>query len=265
MSEERLGERVKVARLARQMTMAELAAECGLTKGFISQLESGASNPSLNTLRSIGVALNVPVTELLSSGARGSGEMVPTEMLRPTILHEAHGLAREPGVSVISSGPDGNHSLVVVPHGSRLVHTVNVEETETHGTVIGTVLIGSVSLRQRDQELELARGAVASWDTAAGYTIEATGPSDATLVLYTPYGCPLPTYQDNGRSTRTEKPVDSVSPVPARLNAVYDRARAIPVHLQIKGSNTGHTRTADGSLRLVAMRAQRLAERRGQS
>ena len=55
-----LGERVKAARLWRGMTMAELATACGLTKGFISQVESGSSNPSLNTLRKIAAALPDP-------------------------------------------------------------------------------------------------------------------------------------------------------------------------------------------------------------
>ncbi len=266
MSEMRLGERVKAARVAQQMTMAELAARCGLTKGFISQLESGASNPSLNTLRKIGNALKVPVTDLLDSReARGSAEIVPTRVVRPTILHEAHNLPGELGVSLLSSGPAGIHSLVTIPQGSRLLHIASDLESDTHGTALVTVLAGTISLTQEHQELGLPRGAVASWDACSSYKIEATGLTYASLVLFTPHGCTVPTYQENRKAIRASTPLHTVAPVAVRPAVMPNRRRGIPVSLQGKGSDTSRTRTTEGPLRLVAMRAQRLAERRGQS
>src|SRR6476661_8517040 len=123
MSETRLGERVKAARLAQGMTMAELATVCGLTKGFISQMESGASSPSLKTLRKIGAALKVPVSSLLDrADSRNLVAHVPTETPRPTILHEAFGPEGQPGILTLSEGPEGIHSLATVPGGGRLLH-----------------------------------------------------------------------------------------------------------------------------------------------
>ena len=266
MSDKRLGERVKAARLAQKLTMAELATKCGLSKGFISQLESGASDTSLNTLRKIGDALKVPIAELLGAPEnRGSVEVVPPDVLRPTILLEAFGLPREPGISVLSSGPDGIHALVTMRQGSRLLHVGNVVESEAHSTAVVTVIAGRISLAQEQDLLELSRGAVASWDSAASYTIEATGLADASLVLFIPQGCMVPTYEENGEATRTSAPLHSVAPVPVRSAVMPNRRAGIPVNMQTTRSDTGRTRTAEGPLRLVAMRAQRLAERRGQS
>ena len=45
-----LGERIHEARLAQRLTVAGLAGASGLTKGFISQVESGRSNPSIASL-----------------------------------------------------------------------------------------------------------------------------------------------------------------------------------------------------------------------
>jgi DNA-binding XRE family transcriptional regulator len=266
MSEERLGERVKAARLAQQMTMAELAKGCGLTKGFISQLESSASNPSLNTLRKIADALNVPVMDLLDTPhAHGIVEFIPTEMRRPTILHGEYGLPGEPGISVLSSGPDGTHSLVTMSQGGRLLHVENAGENGKRGNAVVTVLAGKISVVQEHDELVLTRGGVASWDSGSSYTIDTAGPAGASLVLFTPHGCAVPTYQRNRSLIQTSTPQHAVSLVAARSAGMLDRKRVIPANRQGKGSNTHRTGTAEGPLRLVAMRAQRLAARRGQS
>lgn len=266
MSDKRLGERVKAARLAQGMTMVELATICGLTKGFISQMESGTSNPSLNTLRKIGNALKVPVSDLLDKADVSSlVEQVPPETPRPTILHEASGLAGQPGIFTLSSGPDGVHSLATVPAGSRLTHVGTMGEDETHGTAIVTVLAGRISLVQDHEGLELSRGGVASWDAGAGYTIEATGIADASLILFTPQGCALPAYQTTRAASKPARALHPVSPIPVHSGVAPDRRRGIPVSIQGRLSDSGEMGKAEGPLRLVAMRAQRLAARRGQS
>ena len=266
MSEKRLGNTVKAVRLARQMTMAELAAECGLTKGFISQLESGTSNPSLNTLRKIAEALKVTVTDLLDAAeSDGLVENVATEVLRPTILHEAPGPPEAAGVAELSLGPNGIHSLVTLPQGSRLSHFATSSKIEKHGSAVGTILAGRISLRQEQTVLELSRGAVASWDAAAGYTIEASGPAGASLVLFIPRGCRLPTFEAGRAGARIVTTVRSESPVPARSAVSPSPRRGIPVSTISGGPDAHRSRTPEGPLRLVAMRAQRLAERKGQS
>lgn len=265
MSEKQLGEKVKAARLAQGMTMVELATTCGLTKGFISQLESGASNPSLNTLRKIGAALEVPVSEFLDRAASPHVfEYGATSVPGPTVLHEASALAGQSGVVPLSSGPEGTHSLATIPVGSRLGRPGTIGEGATHGAAVVTVLSGSIRVTQGQEELELTRGGVASWDAGANYTIEATALADASLVLFIPRGCSLPVYQVAAGSIQRARALQPVSPVPFEPGVVPGRRRGIPARTQGMLPDRGRTGKAEGPLRLVAMRAQRLAERRGQ-
>jgi transcriptional regulator with XRE-family HTH domain len=56
----------KALREKRGLTQEELAGKVGVTKAYISQLESGArKNPSLVVLKRLAKALRVPITALL--------------------------------------------------------------------------------------------------------------------------------------------------------------------------------------------------------
>lgn len=56
-----LGTRLHKRRSELQLTLRELAEKTDLTASFISQLERGLTNPSLNSLQRISDALNVPM------------------------------------------------------------------------------------------------------------------------------------------------------------------------------------------------------------
>ena len=57
---------IKALRKGRKLTQDQLAARIGVTKPYVSQLESGSrKNPSLPVLRRLGKALKVKVAELL--------------------------------------------------------------------------------------------------------------------------------------------------------------------------------------------------------
>lgn len=70
---ERLARSVRVQRLARGFSLGELARRSGLSKTSLSNLEAGASNPSLETLWRLAGALSLPLGELL-----GEDEPPPT-------------------------------------------------------------------------------------------------------------------------------------------------------------------------------------------
>jgi len=64
--EEAIGRQVRTLRQRRSLTVAELAASAGLSPGMLSKIENGLTSPSLNTLKGLSEALNVPVTALFS-------------------------------------------------------------------------------------------------------------------------------------------------------------------------------------------------------
>ena len=61
-----LKERIKNSRIAAKMTQEELARAVGKTRNAVTQWESGASRPRLNTLEDIAGALNVSLEWLLT-------------------------------------------------------------------------------------------------------------------------------------------------------------------------------------------------------
>jgi len=58
--------RLKQIRTAKSLTLDQLADATGLSKGFLSQLETGARQPSTETLRTLSESLKVPETDLIA-------------------------------------------------------------------------------------------------------------------------------------------------------------------------------------------------------
>jgi len=59
-----VGERIRVFRRGKEWTLEKLSASCGLSVGFLSQVERGLSSLSIVSLRAISEALGVPLSEL---------------------------------------------------------------------------------------------------------------------------------------------------------------------------------------------------------
>ena len=62
---EELGTRIRTRRLALGLTLAQVAEESGLSLPYVSNLERGRGNPTIDVLRSIAGALEQPVSALL--------------------------------------------------------------------------------------------------------------------------------------------------------------------------------------------------------
>ena len=59
---------VRLRRMQRGLSAAELARQAGLGKATVSALEAGRANPTVDTLDALAVALRVPLTDLLTRG-----------------------------------------------------------------------------------------------------------------------------------------------------------------------------------------------------
>src|SRR5689334_7950747 len=77
----RIGAQLKAARLAARMTMAEVAEQAGLTKGFVSKLERDLANVSVASLIRLCEALGISVGSLFQAP---KGEVVRRDT-RPRI------------------------------------------------------------------------------------------------------------------------------------------------------------------------------------
>ena len=60
-----LGVRLRAHRTALGLTLAQVAEQAGLSLPYVSNLERGRGNPTLDALRALAAALQLPLTELL--------------------------------------------------------------------------------------------------------------------------------------------------------------------------------------------------------
>jgi transcriptional regulator with XRE-family HTH domain len=94
-----LGKRIRAVRLRRGLSVAELATQAGVSKSLVSQIERGIAAPSIDTLRRVASALQLPVFSLFMGEAhsgmvvrrderrvvRYSGTRATREVLSPTL------------------------------------------------------------------------------------------------------------------------------------------------------------------------------------
>ncbi len=62
----RIGTAIRAHRVAQGLSVAEMARACGLSRTILTRIESGAGNPSIETLWRVSRALNVPFGALLA-------------------------------------------------------------------------------------------------------------------------------------------------------------------------------------------------------
>src|SRR4051794_7621239 len=68
-----LGSNVRNLRKQRGLTLQQVADGAGLSKGFVSQVESGTATPSIASLKKIADVLGTPLAALLEEGADARG------------------------------------------------------------------------------------------------------------------------------------------------------------------------------------------------
>ncbi len=56
-----LGKKIAVVRISKNLSIRQLAEKINVTSSMLSQIEHGLANPSLNTLRMLAIALDVPL------------------------------------------------------------------------------------------------------------------------------------------------------------------------------------------------------------
>ncbi len=92
-----LGADLRAIRKARGVTLAELAERLGRSVGWLSQVERDLSDPSVDDLRKISAALDVPISMLFSHAAAPAGEegYVVRKGARRSIGNREAGLVEE--------------------------------------------------------------------------------------------------------------------------------------------------------------------------
>ncbi|HAN24382.1 MAG: XRE family transcriptional regulator [Microbacterium sp.] len=161
-----VGPRVRAARHARDWTLDDLARRAGLSVSTLSRLESGKRGASLELLLPVTRALGIRIDDLLPPHDRDP------RVRRPVIRRDG---------------------LIIAPltHESAPVQTLRITypadrplpEPRVHdGFEWLYVLSGRLRLRLGDQDLELAPGEAAEFDTRTPHAMGAAGGAPAEVL-----------------------------------------------------------------------------------
>jgi transcriptional regulator with XRE-family HTH domain len=171
-----VGPRLRALRRRRGVTLAGLAATTGISQSTLSRLESGQRRPNLELLLPLARAHGVPLDELV--GAPHTGD--PRVHIRPIRRHDRTfmPLTRRAG---------GPHAYKVIIPGD--VPTTEPDPRSHEGYEWLYVLDGRLRLVLGDQDLVLAPGEVAEFDTHLPHWLGAADPTPVELlILFGPQG-----------------------------------------------------------------------------
>jgi transcriptional regulator with XRE-family HTH domain len=204
------------------MTIGALAAASHLSKGFISQLERGLSNASLESLARIAAALGLALPTLLG-GAFSTPRLNPAEEM-PQVIARATFRKRAPHLTVIASAGQGTLALVVLEKGDLLVGRGAGEVTM--GNASCYITKGEIALRQGDAQLRAGEGDAAVWSVTTAFELQCTSAIEASLVVTTPAGYELQVIRSKTEvQAQTSSRVAAVVPPGGPFSLVAMRAQ----------------------------------------
>lgn len=186
----RIGARLKAARLARRMTLSEVALSSGLTKGFLSKLERDLANASVASLIRLCNVLEIPIASLFEAS---SGELVRAgeyppinfggELLTEYLLTPRSEQRLQAILTEIEPGGGSGEELYSLPAEVELV----------------LVLAGSVGIQLDTHEIELQQGDALTFSADTHHSFRNLDSEQMAKVLWV-YSPALPERVDGTRS-----------------------------------------------------------------
>ena len=175
-----LGERVSQLRQLQSMTLEQLAAASGVSRSMLSQIERGASSPTVASLWNLTRALNVDFAGLLDSSAAPASPIL--EHIRAADTPSFSEAGRGCTIRILSAPADAGktelYELVFEAGGSL------VSEPHDAGAIEHlTVLTGAVTITSGEAEAALSTGDTLRYRADLPHAIRASAAARALLVV----------------------------------------------------------------------------------
>jgi transcriptional regulator with XRE-family HTH domain len=175
---EDVGKRLRELRRARGVSLAELARDTNYTPGYLSQLESGASVPSLSALATLAAALGSSISAFFHTGA--TPKVHVSRAGDPEKLRMAPNAAEE-YVVFSERGPDAAFSALV----HHLYPAAEVVRHRHPGERFALMLAGSGRLTMIDGEShELSAGDAVHYSSHPEHELQVTSNGPAELLWF---------------------------------------------------------------------------------
>ncbi len=176
-----LGLRLKHARVARAMRLADLAAASGCSESLISKIENRKATPSLNTLHRLAKGLGITIATLLTEQAPAHG-IIMREGQRPVLSR----------IGLGGYGIDGVETELLIPFGSdsalqasllRVQPGARSDGLRQHeGDEVGYVVTGEIALTVGGDTYSLKAGDAFFFPSMRPHGVANPGEATAMIV-----------------------------------------------------------------------------------
>src|SRR2546426_10444827 len=178
-----LGQAIRALRVERGLTLKAVARIAGVSQSLISQVERGLASPSINTLRRIAGALDVPIAALFLGGDMSDDESDRGGRRLVVRQHERKGL-HVPRSKVVYEllTPDLNRKIEFIWIEYEPGAITHPEPMSHPGEENAVCLEGSVVVTIDRQEFVLTEGDSISFDSGRPHQVENRSNRRAVLV-----------------------------------------------------------------------------------
>lgn len=147
-----IGEKILEYRKGKSMSIKDLSLASGVTSSMLSQIERGLANPSINSLKSIAKALEVPIFNFFMSQVDTDSLVVRSDQRKKMIFPENEDFAYE----LLSPNTSGKMGMMLMTLSSG---TSSSEKLMDHpGEEEAVVTSGRVDLHLSDKVITLNEG-----------------------------------------------------------------------------------------------------------
>ncbi len=171
-----VGAGIRRERQRRGLTLAQLAAQVNLTVSALSQIERGASDPSLSSLRRIAAAFDLPMFRFLVGTAQR--DVVVRGDRRTRLRFHDHHDVEFTLVSADTSGAFEILSLVLRPGATSAASVAGHAAEEC-----SVVLRGAITVELDGQEHQLGVGDSVTIHAEVPHRFTNPGPDDAEVLI----------------------------------------------------------------------------------
>jgi len=171
-----IGSSIRAIRKRKNITIAQICEETGLSQGFMSQVETNKTSPSIATLESIAKALNVPLAYLLLQKEERMHIVRKEE--RPITTTGVENLK----VEHLSATKNVRMRIVEFPPGASTGIAPHAHE----GEEVHVVIKGRVYAEQGEDGAEFEEGDSFSWNACTPHLVRNIG-EDTAIVLIAVY------------------------------------------------------------------------------
>ncbi|MEK8129055.1 XRE family transcriptional regulator [Paenibacillus filicis] len=171
-----IGSNIRAIRKRKKITIAQICEETGLSQGFLSQVETNKTSPSIATLESIAQALRVPLAYLLLKKEERM------QIVRKDERKVTTSGAEKLRVEHLSSTKNMRMMLVELPPGASTGEAPHAHE----GEEVHVVIQGRIHAQQGEDWAEFDAGDSFSWNACTPHIVKNIG-EELAIVLISVY------------------------------------------------------------------------------